>query len=403
MRFSHVSLLSLATVCLLGGPALHAQFGATSTLDDAFQNAFAALGSPGASVSVVQNGQVIWQNAAGMSDPAHAYTPATIQPMGSVGKTYTATLTMRLVEQGKIQLDAPINSYLANPVVDGDRVTVRHLLSQRSGYVEAFTGSEEETAKFADPTYPWTRAEVLGTVQRDGTFPIGERFEYSNTNYLLLGEIIDQMSGSSYGQYLANEILDPLGLTGTFVDENATRLDNFADGHFSFETGDVWDIECGPDAIRTGLMGEWLSDGGVAATAGDAARFFDALTNGEVLSEASMAEMFSFYPDSGYGFAVTDINFDLPGLWAGHNGAWMGYSAVVGYNPDLDLTLAVLVNNLTLLSPDNAELRRMDAQELFNYLTQVLQDTPTVPEPSYGAALAGIGALGIIALRRRQA
>ena len=169
----------------------------------------------GLAAAIVQGDQVVFMKGYGEAAPGKSVTPQTQFYIGSVTKSFTALAVMQLVEQGQLELDAPIQSYLPwFQVSDAEvsaQITVRHLLNQTSGLSErgdpnasAYTSSLEEQARLLAGVHP--------------TAPVGSQYQYYSQNYRLLGLLVEQASGQSYGDYLRSHVLEPLGMEHTTAD-----------------------------------------------------------------------------------------------------------------------------------------------------------------------------------------
>jgi CubicO group peptidase (beta-lactamase class C family) len=195
-------------------------------IDSFLQEQVKANRIPGMAVAIVQGNEVVFIKGYGEAAPGKPVTPQTQFYIGSVTKSFTALATMQLVEQGKLELDAPVQKYLpwfevADPEASS-KITVRHLLNHTSGLTEkgdpnpsAYTSSLEEQARLLADVQPTSSA--------------GSRYEYYNQNYRLLGLLIEQVSGQSYGDYLHNNIFEPLGMTNTVT--NPAEATSLAQGY----------------------------------------------------------------------------------------------------------------------------------------------------------------------------
>lgn len=199
------------------------------TVDAFLQAQFKANRIPGMAVAIVQGEQVIFAKGYGEAAPGKPVTPQTQFYIGSVTKSFTALAALQLVEQGKLDLDAPVQKYLPwFQVADSQasaQITVRNLLNHTSGLSEkgdpdasAYTSSLEEQARLLKNVRP--------------TAPVGSKFQYYNQNYRLVGLLIETVSGQSYGDYIKKHIFAPLGMTQSAV--NPTQAPNLAQGHSRF-------------------------------------------------------------------------------------------------------------------------------------------------------------------------
>jgi CubicO group peptidase (beta-lactamase class C family) len=218
-------ILGLGLLSGLLAPSFSGHAGGNNRLDvqaiDAFlQKQVKANRIPGLAVAIVQDDQVIFIKGYGESSPGKPVTSQTQFYIGSVTKSFTALAVMQLVEQGKLELDAPVQKYLpwfrvSDPEAAA-KITVRHLLNHTSGLSEAgdpdasvYTSSLEEQAR------------LMKDVRL--TAPVGSRFQYYNQNYRILGLLIELASGQSYADYMRSNIFEPLGMTRTTADPTEAR------------------------------------------------------------------------------------------------------------------------------------------------------------------------------------
>jgi D-alanyl-D-alanine carboxypeptidase len=263
-------------------------------------------------------------------------------------------------------------------------VTARQLLNHTSGYGDVYASPAIQPL-LMDMEHPWTRLELLDAVEAPLS-PPGSAFGYSNTNYIILAEVLERATGRTLDALFADDIASPLGLTATTLLPRPRDL---------FVQGVIGE---GPDAIRpfdltagvpTALYGVVFGDGPVAGTAAEAAQFLDALLRGDLLQPESLDAMLDFSGNPLYGLGLMRLEID--GLqWYGHTGAFGGYTAVALHNPTLDITLVTLANHQPLGgTPSAAEVIAS------GFLV-------TIPEPS--ATVATLALLSLLAtfwLRRR--
>jgi len=274
--------------------------------------------------------------------------------IGSASKTFTATVILQMVEEGRFDLDDPISRYVS-PVVMGnienaDTATIRQLLNMTSGIFD-YLGNDDFWFEVEDnPTHQWTAGEVI--LYADGEesyFATGDDWEYSNTNYILLELLINAL-GSSYGQEVENRIAGPLGLTETYVEHYDSRPGGTIHSYESAGGGwnDVRDINDG-----TGL-----ADGGIITTAEELGIFISALVEGDLLSPEMQSEMEDFVISGGegYGLGLSTLSTDWGDLY-GHDGATAGFASEMWYHPDEQVTIIVLYGSEDLQesSPDIIE------------------------------------------------
>lgn len=191
------------------------------------------LNIPGVSLAIVEGDQIVHVRGFGRAHPGgEAPTPQTPFFIGSLTKSFTALAVMQLVEAGKVELDAPVQRYLpwfhvADPQASA-QMTVRHLLNQTSGL--PMLPSEIALADFDNrPDATERQVRALSTLKI--TRPVGAKFEYSNTNFNVLGLIVEAASGESYATYVQRHIFDPLEMRHSYTTKVAAQQDNLAMGH----------------------------------------------------------------------------------------------------------------------------------------------------------------------------
>ncbi len=256
----------------------------SGSIDDFIAAEMPASGAPGLAYAVVDHGE-IRADARGevLIGSGRSVTPATPFLLGSVSKSFTAMAVMQLVEAGKVDLDAGISRYM--PVFAGrpsGAITVRQLLSHTSGYsTRQGNGTHTDLPRGDDEL----QLQVRRVAQWTPAHEPGSRWEYSNTNYQILGALIETVSGRKYGDYITAEILEPIGMDDSFV-ADGRRHDEMATGHRPW---------FGTKRPLNGTRTDRVSApaGGVIASARDVARYLAIMMNGEddVISAASKAEM----------------------------------------------------------------------------------------------------------------
>lgn len=236
---------------------------------------------PGLSVAVAQNGQVVWQKGFGKADLENdvPVTPATKFRLASVSKPVTAVAILRLVEQGKIDLDAPVQKYVPSFPAKPWPITTRHLLCHVSGI-------RHYRAREIDSTRPYgSMTQSLEIFQNDDLlFEPGTKLGYSTYAYTLLGCILEAASGKSYMDCLREEVLVPAGMTNTHVDDVYAIIPHRARGY----------ARLGADQLRNAGLTDTsykIPGGGLLAPAEDLARFASALHNGKLLRPETLAQM----------------------------------------------------------------------------------------------------------------
>lgn len=209
---------------------------AHDAIDAYIEQQMRRLDIPGASLAIVEGDRIVHLRGFGRARPGgEAPSPQTPFFIGSTTKSFTALAVMQLVEAGKVELDAPVQRYLpwfrvADPRPSA-QMTVRHLLNQTSGLPLA-PGWQHLADFDARPGATERQARALSTLQLARS--VGSAFEYSNTNYNLLGLIVEAASGKSYADYIQAHIFDPLGMRHSHTSKAAAKQDGLAVGHQSW-------------------------------------------------------------------------------------------------------------------------------------------------------------------------
>ncbi len=275
------------------------------------------------------------------SDPAGSLlTPDAVFRIGSITKTFTAALTLTLVDDGVVELDSPATDYITRVGV-GEGVTVRDLLQHSSG-IPNYTDLVSQLVSRAldDPQRVWLPEETIGLVEdRELLFEPGARFSYSNTNYAILGVLIEEVSGSSFAAVLRARLLEPLGLDSTY-------LDGFEDGQEPFGAYTTFGVTNNSaelvDFEYTAIATDAWAAGAIVSSVEDLHAFFSALFDEQVVSAESLAAMTR---NEEYGFGIVRISA-VEELY-GHGGGIPGYLTFVIHAPDTGKTAVWVVTNDT--------------------------------------------------------
>ena len=221
--------------------------------------------------------------------------------IGSITKSYTATMVLQLVDEGHVALDSPIDRYLPGKVAGGEKITVRNLLEMRSGL-----GNYSKNPAFLkllekSPGRAWTPDELLNfsdTIQGEP----GGSFDYNNANYIILGMLIEAVTQSTYREQVKIRILKPLAMTRTFVPISNDMPTPFARGYL-YEQGTVVN---GTFSVHPSVT--WAA-GNIISTASDQLTWIKALVDGRLLSKETHKEQFTMKdikstPGRAYGLGV---------------------------------------------------------------------------------------------------
>jgi D-alanyl-D-alanine carboxypeptidase len=313
----------------------------------------AAVGVPGVSVAIVWDSGLTWTGASGSASIA-AHEPVTTSTgfsLASISKTFTATVVLELVAEGRIKLDQSAGPLLPAFGLD-HRITIRMLLDHTSGLPDFFTSAKADAA-LGKSDAVWTAAMSWSFVPKYHRIP-GSAYLYSNTNYVLLGELIRAVTGNAPWVEIRQRLLDPLGLDHTWYQEYEAPLAPlpasymlrwFSGWPTAFEVAPP-----GPVVPFRSVVTAAGAAGSMAATALDTARWISDLMGGHVLPPAMLQAMLddqantlALNAPASYGLGISTVNMaGYPGL--GHSGRYLGARNVVRYIRALKLTIAVLTN-----------------------------------------------------------
>ncbi|MGZ8335640.1 MAG: serine hydrolase domain-containing protein [Allosphingosinicella sp.] len=335
--------LLLSGLLLIASPTA-----AQDRIDRLFTDYLAREHIPGAVLVVLRDDELLLSRAWGTADPGTAapMSVEALQPIYSVSKQFTAALILRLVAAGRVELDAPVASYLPAHFADEPSLRVRHLLHHTSGLADFIREPDVLALEQAVPGTGSLAAmvEVIDRLPR--RYAPGQRHSYSNSNYTLLALIAERVTGMTFARAQREWLLDPLG----FADiGECTALDRarLTPGHDA--AGAVATLPANPAPSYAG-------NGGLCASAADLARWTRALGAGRVVRADLLAEMRRGEPVAAgytppYGFGLSTL--PLAGRAAfSHAGGGEGWGAWTAYLPDERLTLAVMANRGWLWSTD---------------------------------------------------
>jgi D-alanyl-D-alanine carboxypeptidase len=314
--------------------------GIAQRLDDAINKTMDQTSIPGAIVGIWgPDGNYV--RTFGEADQAGGEPMQTdfYHRIGSQTKTFTVTGVLQLADQGKLGLDDPIAKFI-DGVPEGDTITLRQLARMQSGLVNYTDTNGFQQAFFADPFGNFTPQELLDFAFAEPMkFPPGEGFLYCNTNTVLLGLVVEKISGQSLPDYIRDHITVPLGMSHTsFPTTNA-----FPKPHAEGYT--VQDAD-NSETTATDWNPSWAwAAGAMISTLDDMHIWAPALATGKLLTPQMQAQRLQTVtppgtpPGDGYGVGIFNI-----GGWIGHNGSLPGYQTVAVYLPEKQTTMVIFTN-----------------------------------------------------------
>ena len=310
----------------------------TETKVDAFvKREMERMKIPGVSIAVIKDGKPLLVKGYGLANIEHnvPVKPETIFQSGSVGKQFTSFAIMLLVDEGKIGIDDKIGKHLGDVPAAWANVTVRHLLTHTGGFTDYPQSFDFRKDYTEDDLFKIIKETPLG-------FAPGEKWQYSNFGFVTLGIIIRKVTGKFYGDFLAERVFKPLGMTTARVISESDIVPNRAAG-YTFRGGEVKNQEWVSPSLNT------TADGALYLSVLDMIRWEEGLAGGKLLSKAAYDQMWTPVKtvdgrEQRYGFgwalrAVSGVKV------IEHGGAWQGFRSFITRYPERNLTVIALANS----------------------------------------------------------
>jgi D-alanyl-D-alanine carboxypeptidase len=308
VRLASPLVLAAALACALVAPLTQAQAQPAAGLapetqaaiDRAAADVLARTGVPSASIAIVKDGHIAYVKTygAGRLDPPMPADPRMRYGVGSISKQFTATAVLMLADEGKLSLDDPVGKYVPN-LTDGDRVTIRQILSHTSGYRDYWP----QDYVMDEMLHPTTADHILDKWARTPLdFKPGAEWQYSNTGYTIAGLIVQKVSGEPLMQFLNERVFTPLHMTSATQDDTQALTPTDARGYMRYAIG--------PVRLAPKEAPGWLfAMGGLAMSAEDLARWDIGQIDQKLLKPASYRAQFTSVKlndgdDAGYGLGV---------------------------------------------------------------------------------------------------
>lgn len=265
--------------------------------------------------------------------------------IASISKTFTGAAVLRLADEGKLSISDPISKYLPNPnpgqFPHWNEITIQQLANHTSGLSEITDSPAFQARKRRDPSARWS-PEQLVRFAHEEHLP-GAVYDYANTNYVILGMLIERVSGQSVRSFFRDTLIGPLGLKGTDVAEAGDKPKLNCHGYAGKQ-----DLTCHNPSWA------WCA-GHLVSNVADLTSWIRAECTGMVLSPASQKKLVAIVkPSVNAGFGIENYNG-----WLGHTGRIEGYSSACFYSPTLDSTVVVLVNRMDPDDPQNGISREI--------------------------------------------
>lgn len=341
-------LLAVAFLCLLGinyynsnRPLDRATEG---KIDRLMADSMQKYHAPGMIVGIWVPGRGKYVRAAGVADigTGRAMRITDSYRIGSLTKTFTATLALQLIDEGKLGLEDTLDKYVAS-VPNAKNITIRQLLNMTSG-LHSYTEVEwVEEAFLKDRFRGWTSEKLVAAAVAAGPdFSPGKGFHYSNTNYVLLGMIVEKLTGQKLADAYKSRIIDRLGLKNTFYPKDNKLYGEYCRGYM-FDNG-KWE-----DWTEQNVSWGWAA-GGLISDLSDVKRYIKALNDGSLLGQKLQRERETSWVEMSHSAKsiMTTLRYGLgvfkAGGFVGHNGALPGYVNLAVYDPASGATIAFMLN-----------------------------------------------------------
>ena len=314
--------------------------------------------------AIHKNGEPVYHNNIGHADiskniEAHARTKYRI---GSISKTFTAAMILQLVEEGKLSLDTRLSKFYPE-IPNASEITIENLLRHQSGLFN-FTNDEDYIGYMEQPK---SKEELLGIFkEQEPVFEAGEKNEYSNTNYLLLSFILQDVEKKSYAEVLEKRILEPLDLEDTYY---GGKINSAKSEAYSYKKKKDWEPATETD------MSIPIGAGAIVSTPADLNTFFTALFNGEVIRPESFENMKTL--ENGYGMGLFSFPFNEKTLY-GHTGGIDGFNSMSAFYPEEDLAVTYISNG-TDFSPNDLIIGAMSIYWDLDYTLPSFEPSMEVP------------------------
>lgn len=303
----------------------------------------------GVSANVTMPDGKVWNSTGGLSDPTMSdpMNPDHLLWSASMCKLFTGGVILQLAEEGKLSLEDKIGKYVTGINNIDTNVTLREMIKHRSGIGEVLNNTST-SQWYNNPNKIWTSREVLETYLPTKTFNHGQGFEYSNSNYLLLGMVVNEITGRTLGEEIHSRFLTPLGMTTTFFMPEDVPDADVTPCWADFDGDGIWTDQA--NFILTPSFSSMVAGAGALLTKpADVSKYTRALFGGQLVSDSILVQMkqctqVSFGPNcNGYGMATMRYLF-FGKYWYGHGGDISGFTTMTVHQPETNITLTLMIN-----------------------------------------------------------
>lgn len=335
---------------------------------DSLSTSYVDPHSPGFSILIMKQGKELVRQGYGLANLELSVPndPKFVYKIGSLTKQFTATAILKLEEEGKLDLQGSIQKYLGDYPNKGYNITVENLLNHTSG-IPNFTDRPDISELEKTALTPEQITQLFKDLPLD--FPPGTQYAYSDSNYTLLGLIIEKLSNSTYTEYLKENLFLAAGLNNTFIDNPEILINNRISGYSTDSIGNI------PAQFMS--MKVPFAAGNIISNVDDLYSWTKSLHTGKVISQSQVNKMFtsgrlSSREDTGYGFGTFIKSYAGEPVYY-HDGWIFGFISSQFYFPQSDLFVCVLSNSTSIDSHEIASktvaiLYNLDAQEAVEQL-----------------------------------
>jgi CubicO group peptidase (beta-lactamase class C family) len=321
-------------------------------IDDFIVKEMAQQRIPGLSLAIVKNGKIVKTRGYGMANLELRVkaTPKTVYQLGSVSKQFTATLAMKLAEDGKINLDDPLRKYWTDLPASWQEITIRQLMAHTSGLAE-YASTSVGGPSTLNERLDYTDEALLEMFKKQPLdFAPGSKWDYSDTGYVVLGMLIKKATGQFYGDLLQSNFLKPLSMNATRIISEADIIPNRAAGYW-LDNGVLKNQPYVSPSLNT------VADGGLYSTVLDMAKWDKALYGDSILKQSALVQLWTpitlsngviatndfrgMHYECGLGWFMAKINGHRV---VEHSGWWQGFTSFFARYIDDKVSVIVLTN-----------------------------------------------------------
>lgn len=342
----------LFIVLLFASSRVHSQNEKLISFIEAYSDSMLTTAlQPGMLISITRGDKVIYEKAKGLAN-LETREPMDLKMrfrIGSLTKTFTATVLLQLVDEKKLTLDESIEKFFPD-VPNAKNITIRMLGNMTSGLYNYSEPKEFDDSMQANPRKKWKPEELINFSVKYGTyFEPGKGWHYSNTNTVMLGLIIEKLTGNSLAAEIKTRIIDKLGMKETDF-PGVAEISGFHPEGYG-EDDSKWIYPLVDVTEKYDPSWAWAA-GAIVSTLGDLKIYLKALTEGTLLSKEAQAERLKWgldKPGIKYGFGM----FEVGEGFYGHNGSYPGFHNISVHSPATNTTAIVFYNTQSNRSPDD--------------------------------------------------